>query len=64
MGLNLLHELALKVICHLLPQCWCNPSAWEQLALWEPAWAAPRSTASGSCLLQGNASFWIIFAAA
>lgn len=32
---NLLHELALKVICYLLPQCWCNQSACEQLVLWE-----------------------------
>lgn len=32
-GFNLLHQLALKVICHLLPQCWCNQSAWEQLVL-------------------------------
>lgn len=62
-GLDLLHELALKVICHLLPQCWCNQSAWERLALWEAGWAAPWSVALGSCLLQGYAAFWVVFAA-
>lgn len=60
---HLLHKLALKVICHHLPQCWCNQSAWEQLALWEAGWAAPCSIALGSCLLQGDAAFWVVFAA-
>ena len=38
---HLLHELALKVICHLLPQHWCNQSACEQVVLGEAGWAAP-----------------------